>query len=298
MTSSNGYAVEERDELSPEEFMRSHVARRRPVVLRRALSRCDALAHWTLSGLREKAGGRPVVLKEWSATGIRVTRSRLDAYIDGLEAHERLVAAGGEAATPAYLHDIPLTSMLPGAALDLAPFPSAFFPRWYGAHWTSFAQMFLGPTASLTPLHFDCLLTHNLFFQVWGRKRFILVPHEDLAKCYPRDWRWCGVDAERPDFDRFPLFRDARRAEVVVEAGDLLYMPPGVLHHVRSLDCSLSFNVDWHTRSSVARGVAAVLRGMPAKNVYYNLLIALGLWGGAPMRHVLPYYKPYLSYIS
>jgi hypothetical protein len=39
-------------------------------------------------------------------------------------------------------------------------------------------------------------------------------------------------------------------------------------------------------------------RGMPAKNVYYNLIIALGLWGGVPMRHVLPFYKSYLSYIS
>jgi hypothetical protein len=296
--SADGYAVDERDALSPDEFMRSHVADGRPVVLRGALSRCDALADWSLSGLRETAGGKLVTLKDWSASGIRVTRSRLDAYIDRLDAHDRTLAAGGEAATPAYLHDIPLTSVLPGAARDLAPFPNAFFPGWYGAQWTAFAQMFLGPAASLTPLHFDCLLTHNLFFQVWGRKRFILIPHEDLAKCYPRDWRWCRVDAETPDFDRFPLFRDARRAEVVVEAGDLLYLPPGVLHHVRSLDCSLSFNVDWHTRRSVAKGVAALLRGMPPKNVYYNLLIALGLWGGVRMRHVLPYYKSYLSYIS
>ncbi|BGE84783.1 MULTISPECIES: cupin-like domain-containing protein [Methylosinus] len=292
------YVVEERDALSAEEFTRRHVAQRRPVLLRGALSKCGALAGWSLAGLRERAGATEVTLKDWSASGIRVTRSRLDAYIDGLDAYERAIRAGGEAAAPSYLHDIPLTSVLPGAARDLAPFPQAFFPGWYGAQWTLFAQMFLGPSTSLTPLHFDCLLTHNLFFQVWGRKRFILVPHEELAKCYPRDWRWCRVDAERPDFERFPLFREARRAEIVVEAGDLLYMPPGVLHHVRSLECSLSFNVDWHTRGSVARGVAAAARGMPAKNVYYNLLIALGLWGGVPMRHVLPYYKSYLSYIS
>lgn len=298
MTRPNLYRIEERDALSPDEFMRIYVAKRRPVVVRRALKACGSLSDWTFAAMREKVGRNIVTLKSWRASGIEVTTSRLDAYIDALDRYESARRSGKPADPPAYLHDIPLTSVLPGAATDLAAFPHQFFPRWYGADWTRFAQLFLGPSGSITPLHFDCLLTHNLFFQVWGRKRFTLLPHEELGKCYPRDWRWCRVDVENPDFDRYPLYREAERAEIVVEPGDVLYMPAGALHHVRSLDCALSFNVDWHTRGSVAKGLIAALRGMPRENVRYNLLIALGLWGGVPMRHVLPYYKSYLSYVS
>ncbi|MCX7899776.1 MAG: cupin-like domain-containing protein, partial [Methylocystis sp.] len=77
-----------------------------------------------------------------------------------------------------------------------------------------------------------------------------------------------------------------------------LYMPPGTLHHVRSLEASLSFNVDWHTKRSALHGIAAALRGMPLKNVYYNALVAFGLYTGTPVRRVFPYYKSYLSYVS
>jgi ribosomal protein L16 Arg81 hydroxylase len=298
VTIADDYRIEECDALSPDVFMRRHVAGRRPVVLRGALRRCDALSDWGIAGLREKAGSEIVALKSWNASQIQVTSARLDDYLDSLDHYETCLQRGMFAEAPPYLHDIPLTSVLPTAAVDLSSFPPAFFPAWYGADWTSFAQMFLGPTGSVTPLHFDCLLTHNLFFQVWGRKRFTVLPHEELDKCYPRDWRWSRVNVEQPDLERFPLFRGARRAEVVVEPGDLLYMPPGALHHVRSLECSLSFNVDWHTRGSVAAGLIACLRGMPAENIRYNLLIALGLWGGVPVRHVLPRYKSYLNYIS
>nr|WP_246659850.1 MULTISPECIES: cupin domain-containing protein [Methylosinus] len=86
--------------------------------------------------------------------------------------------------------------------------------------------------------------------------------------------------------------------EVVVEPGDVLYMPPGVLHHVRSLDCAFSFNVDWHTKASALRGALAFARGMPAKNVYYNMIIAFGLWSGVSAKRLLPYYRPYLNYVS
>lgn len=295
---SKSYRVEEVTELSPERFKQEFVAERRPVVLRGALKLTRASSEWTVEGLRRRRERDVVTLKEWSASGIKVTKMQLGDYLDQLIGYERDVRDGSPSAAPAYLHDVPLTSLFDDAATDLAAFPAEFFSSWYGGEWMKFAQMFLGPTGSLTPLHFDCLLTHNLFFQVWGQKRFTLFPYEDLKKCYPYDWRWCRIDVERPDYEAYPLFREANGAEVVVGPSDMLYMPPGTLHHVRSLDCALSFNVDWHTKDSALSGILALARGMPLKNVYYNALIALGVWGGLPRDRVLHYYRPYLSYIS
>ncbi len=50
-------------------------------------------------------------------------------------------------------------------------------------------------------------------------------------------------DVERVDLERFPLAAQAEYTEVVLEAGDGLYIPPGMWHHVRSL--SVSFSVSF-----------------------------------------------------
>lgn len=294
------FEVERVDHLSPTEFTERYVRRRRPVLISGGLNGCSAMSQWNLDYLRQCAGDRNVVVKNWGAAGIEVSKVRLRSYVDSLERYEYRRADGGpmDLHRPAYLHDIPLTSVLPQAANDLAQFPADFFPEWYGANWTCFAQLFLGPSESVTPLHFDCLLTHNLFFQLIGRKKFTLIPHEQLAYCYPHSWRWCRVDADSPDFEKYPLYRKANPVEVIVEPGDVLYMPPGMLHHVRSVDCALSFNVDWHTKDSAVRGVLAIMRGMPAKNLYYNSILMLGLWTGLSSRRLLPFYQSYLNYVS
>jgi hypothetical protein len=297
--------VERREHLSPEEFLAEYVAKHRPVVVPGALNGCRAVSRWTLDHLRTAAGHRIVRLKagltESGVGGLKTVSATLGDYIDSLEAYESGRRPEGTAHAvqrPPYLHDVPLAGLLPDAVDDLDGFPAGYFPRWYRRDWWKFAQFFLGPSRSLTPLHFDCLLTHNLFFQVMGRKRFTLLPYDQLPYCYRYRWRWCEVDAENPDYARHPLYRHARPLECIVAPGDLLYMPPGMLHHVRSLDCAISFNVDWHTPDSALRGVLALARGMPLKNVYYNAVIACGLCTGIPARRLLPWYRSYLNYVS
>lgn len=75
------------------------------------------------------------------------------------------------------------------------------------------------------------------------------------------------MDPEQPDYVRFPQYR-----QITVDAGDMLYMPPGTLHHVRSLSSSISFNIDWHTNRSVLHALAQSYRGMPRKVIYYMRL--------------------------
>ncbi|MGX2029273.1 cupin-like domain-containing protein [Methylocaldum gracile] len=296
--------IERRAKLSSADFFSGYVAKGVPVVVSGALNRCPALARWTFDHLRRVSGQRFVKLKQGLAdegvAGLRTVDARLSEYLDQLEAYQPRLESDEMAAKdrPPYFHDVPLLGVLPDAANDLRGFPSHYFPGWYRPYWLQFAQFFLGPKHSLTPLHFDCLLTHNLFFQVAGRKRFILLDHDQLPYCYRYRWRWCEVDAENPNFVRHPLFREAQVRECTVEPGDMLYMPPGMLHHVRSLDCAISFNVDWHTRESSVRGILALGRGMPLKNVYYNTVIALGLCTGVSAKRVLPWYRSYLNYVS
>ena len=75
-------------------------------------------------------------------------------------------------------------------------------------------------------------------------------------------------------------------------------MPPGMLHSVKGLEESISFNIDFHTNKSVAIALTKIFFGMPKKNWYYNLICALGLILKIPSKYLFSFYKSYLNYVS
>ncbi len=90
-----------------------------------------------------------------------------------------------------------------------------------------------------TQTHFDML--DNIAVHVAGDKVFTLFPPEQIANLYPgpMDLTPAGapismVPLDRPDFDRYPGFRDALASarEARLEPGDALYLPALWWHHV------------------------------------------------------------------
>ncbi|MFL6126967.1 cupin-like domain-containing protein [Actinophytocola sp.] len=290
--------VDVRPRLTPAQF-RDEYVNRAPVVMRGAVADMPAVSTWSASHLGSVAPHLAVRLKVGRVSEGRTAMTTLSDYAERLGEWE-VAAAGTEdpGEPPGYLHDVPLLSMIPALRADLEPFPTEYFPPFFRDRWWEFTQFFIGPSGALTPLHFDTLLTQNLFFQLHGSKKFVMVDAADRARCYPTGWRWSPVDPEAPDLDHYPDFREATVRTCVVEAGDLLYMPPGTLHKVTSLSSSVSFNIDWHDRRSALQGLLAVRDGMPVRNLGYNLLFALGVVGRAPRGLVMPGLRSYYSYIS
>jgi hypothetical protein len=287
--------VDFRDRLSRDEFFSEYVMARRPVLIRGMSREWKALCEWTPDYLASKAPDLQIPVKEFLSDGIKKTSWRLKDYVDFLNKCD----LKEEPSSPLpYCHDIPIFHAIPGLHEDVCPFPLHLLPQYYHQNWWLYAQFFLGPKFSTTPLHFDCLLTNNLFCQVFGRKKFILFAPADRENCYRDGWRWFRVNPEKPDYAKYPQFSKARASEVIVSPGDMLYMPPGTLHFVRGLDVSISFNIDWHTKSSAMEGVCSVFNGMPLENVYYNFWMFLGLACKVPRRIVFHFYKSYLNYVS
>ena len=135
-------------------------------------------------------------------------------------------------------------------------------------HWPAYfdkigpPRYWLGPAGTVTPLH--CDYDDNLFAQIWGSKRIILAPPHHDEFLYPREANailfGSPFDPEAPDYERFPLARQATLIECLVEPGDMLYVPAGWYHQVRSLAFSLSSN-RW------ARAVPFALRGDAAFDI-------------------------------
>jgi len=95
--------------------------------------------------------------------------------------------------------------------------------------------------------HYD--LTSNIACVVAGRRRFTLFPPEQVVNLYvgPLEFTLAGtpismVRLDAPDFERYPLFRDAlTHAQVAeLEPGDAIFIPYMWWHHVETL---AGFNV-------------------------------------------------------
>ncbi|KAI9349992.1 hypothetical protein DFJ73DRAFT_832677 [Zopfochytrium polystomum] len=99
-----------------------------------------------------------------------------------------------------------------------------------------------GPGGTVSPLHTDP--RDNLFAQVMGRKYVRLYAPTETERVYPHEEEMLRnssrVDAENPDLEAFPLFAEADYEDCIVEPGDLLFIPKGWWHYVRSLEVSFS----------------------------------------------------------
>ncbi len=117
-------------------------------------------------------------------------------------------------------------------------------------HWPAYfskmgpARFWIGPAGTVTPLH--CDYDDNIFAQIWGSKRIFLSPPHCDEFLYPREANavlfGSPFNPEAPDFDQYPLARQALMIECIVNPGELLYVPAGWYHQVRALTFSLSAN--------------------------------------------------------
>jgi hypothetical protein len=53
------------------------------------------------------------------------------------------------------------------------------------------------------------------------------------------------VDPDRPDYERFPLFRQVKGFECTIGPGETIFVPGGWAHWVQSLDASISLSSNY-----------------------------------------------------
>ncbi|XP_011704830.1 PREDICTED: lysine-specific demethylase 8 [Wasmannia auropunctata] len=104
-----------------------------------------------------------------------------------------------------------------------------------------------GPANTVSPLHFDP--KNNLLSQVFGYKRIILYSPAETNNLYPYDTKLLNntaqVDPVRPDYEKWPNFRQASGMTFYLKPGEMLYIPPKWWHHVTALTPSFSISFWW-----------------------------------------------------
>ncbi|MCA3254171.1 MAG: cupin-like domain-containing protein [Alphaproteobacteria bacterium] len=219
-------------DLSSDEFLEHFYAPSRPCVIEGALAGWPALERWTPAYLKARVGS-PLVEFQGARNGDprfellkdkHKMRAPFDAFIDAIaeaRSNDAYLTAYNSASNAAAL--APLYE-------DLGDIPNVLTPGG--------GMLWIGPEGTFTPLHFD--LTNNLLAQITGRKRLVLVPPSESSKMAHHRHVFSEVhDLEDPAcLARHPQAANVRHFTVEIGPGDLLYIPVGWWHQVRSLSFS------------------------------------------------------------
>ncbi len=233
--------IERRSNLEPREFIDNYLGPRRPVILTDAAAAWPAYKLYTPEHFRHHHGDKRITIdgSEW----------RLDELIQALQASSMdqpgpypckfpVVRDFSELIpelTPRFVYSLPDRQ-------DSLLLPNGFFG---GVN--NLEIFFGGPGGRFPYLHYDVLHLHAWITQVHGRKAFTLFApdQEHLLYVNPdKPWQSSIENHQTPDYDRYPLFKQAVSRSVVVEPGETLFLPCGWWHTARSLEMTISIAFD------------------------------------------------------
>lgn len=231
--------IERRSGLSTDEFLERYYAANRPVILTGEMADWPALVRWTPEYLKttvgaqliEFQGGRTSDQKFEMNKDVHRREAPFDVFLDQI----LRPGAGNDAYLTAYNSERNVEA-LSGLHADLG-FLDKFLDRSAGAH----GMMWIGPAGTVTSLHHD--LTNNLIAQIAGRKRIRLAPAAEVGKLYNLRHVFSEVpDLEDPKIDlaHHPRLAGLRFYDVLLEPGEILFVPLGWWHQVKSLDFSVT----------------------------------------------------------
>ena len=272
--------------LTPETFHQRFLAGiGAPVVLTDAISSWPALSRWSFERFKTRYGSDSVTPRTWLGPGgVKFMRlMRLSEYIDYLDAPEAPMpglwvdrktlhpSRGPSEASrfPLYLawnvfvlhrellDDVEIS---PKFVEDLRPLlPEALRTVLDRATRYFAAGLMIGPANAQIGLHYDFLESHAYLAQIIGRKRCVLFSPADSEVLYGGK-----VDVDAPDFEKFPLLRNAVAHECTLQPGELLFIPSRWWHHAVCLGNSLTVNYNFFNRANMSGYLTHLLRDLPA----------------------------------
>lgn len=229
-----------RAEVAQSPFSKTYLA---TVDKRSNISRRELIAEYIEPGI-------PVVLTDgaskWSAIGkftpefFKTRYGHLTKDIKGktytmAETVDRLLTSTPDNPAP-YPFCLNIEKLLPELMADITPEVSVGAPdrvrhpllsKMMLLH-TEVYELFLGGNGSCFPfLHVDALYLHTQITQVYGSKDFILYPPDQTAYLYPEadNEKISRVNIFNPDYEKYPLFKNAKPVKVTVEEGETILFP-------------------------------------------------------------------------
>lgn len=263
MNARRPISLERIDNPSPEFFRRRYLDKRRPVVITGLASRWRAVTRWSPEFLQREFGHHPIVVERSrsqrpSNDPMEFLRNRYyeDAQLGKIVG---VMMSGQHPPGAYYVTYSTIFEKAPELLQDFEVLPRVLgipshYPEALRNRLTLRPGFWFGPAGTVSAAHFD--RQENFNAQITGRKKWTLYAPEDSRHLYYPSLEmptviFSPVDIEAPDLQRFPAFAEAQPHETILEPGEILFIPSGWWHHVRTLELSISLNFWWWTLASV-----------------------------------------------
>ena len=239
------------DNISPADFKKNYLDKRKPLVIKNLTKDWPAREKWTTDYLKSIAGDLEVPLYDNSKAdpskpiNSAAANMKLGDYLDLIKREPtelRIFFFNLFKHRPELMNDIKIPKDLMGGFIESMP------------------AMFFGGSNSVTFLHYDIDLPHLFHTHFGGRKHVILFENKWKRRlyCLPNaTYALEDYDVLNPDFEKFPALQGVQGEEVFLEHGDTLFMPTGYWHWMKYLDGSFSLSLRaWD--ASISRKVQSV----------------------------------------
>jgi len=228
--------VDKRTNLSHGEFINEYVKPSRPVVL------TDAAKDWK-------------AMKKLTPEFFKSNYAHINKNINGViynmgDFIDMMLTSTAENPAP-YPYNFDVEKVFPELMADFLPeiiygnidrINHKLMPRTL-LKGTVLYEIFLGGKGSSFPyLHFDALYMHTQITQVYGSKDFIMYPPDQTPNMYPYpdNPKFSQVNFLDPDYDKFPLFKEAVPIEFTLREGETLLFPSGWWHTTKITEPCIS----------------------------------------------------------
>lgn len=237
--SPNFGTIERRSRLSRQEFLENYYAKNTPVILTDMMNDWSAMSLWSPEYLKTKYGNVEVE--------IQANRNSDPLYEINRDQHTKMVKIGefvemvleGGESNDYYL--VANNKVLEREELKSLLDDIKMFPEFFDSSDPNGRVFFwFGPAGTITPLHHDPV--NLVMAHVTGRKRWRIISPDQTPLLYNYIGVFSKVDCENPDYEKYPSFRDVNIIEVVVEPGEVIFIPIGWWHQVKALDISFSLS--------------------------------------------------------
>jgi len=250
-------AIERRDveQVAPEAFRTNYYGNgnARPVIIRARNVYGDLKARWTDEFLRREFGNTDVhvyVSTDGTFPGGDGPYDPSKYRIVAMSFGECLDRINGNVGQPilstserCYLYQCP-AELFAGMLSDYTNPP--YVPRDGETN----TNIWLSGAGAVTPPHWD--LADNILVQIRGAKQVLLwspdqYPYLYLTPLGEVHSRQSPIEPERRRSDKFPAFVNANALSGNLEWGDMLFIPAGWTHYIKTVESSISINHWWTT---------------------------------------------------
>ena len=219
--------------------------------------------------------------------GTRITRVNGKTYT--MRHIFELLAESTEAAPAPYPCIFNIPEVLPELLPLLRPLDLNYAkPNWLNnklfslGNWGGQSKLFIGgPGGKFPYLHLDYYHLNAWITQLYGEKQFTVFPRGQEHLLYPDPhnlWR-SDLNVFEPDYDKYPLFREATPIHFTVGPGETLFIPFGTWHTAYSLTQTISVAFDQLNH----KNYSAFMRDVWSSEKQENTLKAVAMYSYAWM---------------